>query len=396
MTTEANIIKLKHVRHLSPFAFIAALLLTNGISNNTMAAPAITGKPIIVQHIGKLDWPQEDATTTPYLTQLSANDINDLHGDVSCDLIISTPGNYHMALKDAMKGRADLKHTGLQETLKKDHNVTVCWSTSPPVGLQQIPAADLQFKNIHLKGRPALAMAPGKLMKKLIKKKHVAAKSKQAFMRNKGNVILVRADQADKIKNVCDLGGMTRVATPNPKLEKGSFGNFSGTIFNVADKNKLGCDAKALFNGIFSQNAASINTSSFANPYDVQGVTKVFHNGEKSPRWIASSRIMHRDIPYALCYDEADAGVIFYHQAKYLKREMGKIGCKLDIVAMGGTAEDPKPLPGNKVGKLFIAKVSGEFPAKVLAARDVIYDFMTKSKTWTKIMADHGMDDPTP
>jgi hypothetical protein len=372
------------------------MLLIMALSGNALAAPAVTGEPIIVQHIGKLDWPQDDAVTTPYLTQLSANDINDLHGDVSCDLIISTPGNYHMALRDAMKGRPDLGLTGLQETLKKDHNVTVCWSTSPPISLQQIPAADLQFKNIHLQGRPALSMAPGKLMKKLVDKGLVDGASKQAFLRNKGNVILVRADKADKIKTVCDLGGNTRVATPNPNMEKGSFGNFSGTIFNVADKNKLGCDATTLFNGIFSQDTASIDTASFANPFDVQGVAKVFHNGEKSPRWIASSRIMHRDIPYALCYDEADAGVIFYHQAKYLKREMGKLGCKLDIVAMGGTADEPKPLKGNKVGTLFIAKVSGEFPAKVMAARDVVYDFLTKSPIWTKIMAEHGMDDPTP
>jgi hypothetical protein len=77
------------------------------------AAPAVTGDPIIVQHLGKLEWPQDDAVTTPYLTQLSANDINDLHGDVTCDLIISTPGNYHMALLDAMKGRSDLGHVGL-------------------------------------------------------------------------------------------------------------------------------------------------------------------------------------------------------------------------------------------------------------------------------------------
>ena len=88
--------------------------------------------------------------------------------------------------------------------------------------------------------------------------------------------------------------------------------------------------------------------------------------------------------------------MIFYHQAKYLKRELGKTGCKLEIITMGGTADEPKPLPGNKVGTLFITKVSGNFPAKVLAARDVVYDFMTKSPIWTKIMAEHGMDDPTP
>ena len=63
---------------------------------------------------------------------------------------------------------------------------------------------------------------------------------------------------------------------------------------------------------------------------------------------------------------------------------------------LGGTAEDPQPLPGNKVGTLFIAKVKGSFSAKVLGARDLIYNFLTASPVWTQILTDHGMIDPTP
>lgn len=366
------------------------------LSTSVHAVPPVTGNPIIVQHLGKLDWPQDDAVTTPYLTQLSANDINDLHGDVSCDLIITTPGNYHMALLDAMKGDASLGHpTGLQETLKTDHDVTVCWSTSPPVSLDQIPNADLQFKNIHLKGHPALAMGPGKVMNNLLSGGHVIDGTNQAFLVNRGNVILVRIDNTIRINNVCDLGGNTRVVTPHPTLESGSFGNFSGTIFNVADQNDFGCDATTLFNGIFSQDAASIDTSSFDNPYDIAKVLKVFNLGANSPRWVASSRIMHRDVPYALCHDEADAGVIFYHQAIYLKEKLGETGCPLEIVPLGGTEEAPAPLPGNKIGTLYIGKVTGSFPPKVLAARNVVYNFLTSSSSaWPAILNAHGMDAP--
>ena len=378
------------------------------------AAPAVTGDPIIVQHLGKLQWPQDDAVTTPYLTQLSANDINDLHGDVSCDLIISTPGNYHMALLDAMKGRSDLGHVGLQEQVKKLNGATICWSTSPPIAVQQIPAEDLQFKNIHLQGRPALAMGPGGVMNTLVAEGLVEADTRQPFLRNRGNVILARADKAKKIENICDLGGKTRVATPNPVLEPGSFGNFSGTIFDIASQNDFGCDATKLFNSIFSQDISKIDTSSFDNPYDINGVLAVFGVGEEQhqkkddygygkhkkteiPKWIASSRIMHRDIPYALCHNEADAGVIFYHQAKYLKHQLGLTGCKLEIVPLGGTESDPQPLevPGNRVGTLHIAKVSGTFEQKVLDARDLVYNFLTSDPIWTQILADHGMDDPT-
>lgn len=377
--------------------FVSGLLFSLLIllSNLSHAVPPVTGDPVIVQHLGKVEWPQEDAVTTPYLTQLSANDINDLHGDVSCDLIISTPGNYHMALKDAMKGRADLSHEGLQQQAK-DLNVTVCWSTSPPVSVDQINAEDLQFKNIHLTGRPALAMAPNGVMNKLVAQNLVDVTTRLPFLTNRGNVILVRADAASKINNICDLNGKTRVVTPHPTLEPGSFGNFSGTIYNVADLNSFGCDATGLFNGIFSQDASAINTSSFANPYDVANVLKVFNLGANSPRWVASSRIMHRDVPYALCHNEADAGVIFYHQAIYLKRELGLTGCELAIVPLGGTEAVPQPLAGNKVGGLQIAKVIGNYPQKVKDARDIIYNFLTTSTIWTQIMNDHGMDDPTP
>lgn len=368
-------------------------------SNISHAVPPVTGSPIIVQHLGKIEWPQDDAVSTPYLTQVSANDINDLHGDVSCDLIISTPGNYHMALKDAMKGRSDLDFEGLQQRVK-ELNVSVCWSTSPPVSIDQIQAEDLQFKNIHLKGRPALAMGPGGVMDKLIEKELVEANSRQAFLKNRGNVILARADKAKKIKNICSLSKHIRVVTPHPTLESGSFGNFSGSIFDIADQNNFSCDATKLFNNIFSQDISNFDISKFENPYDIAAVLSVFSKDKKrhtkAPRWIASSRIMHRDVPYALCHNEADAGVIFYHQAKYLKRELAASGCNLEIIPLGGTEKYPEPLDGNRVGTLFIAKVIGDYPDKVIHAREIIYNFLTASPIWTQIMADHGMDDPTP
>jgi len=125
------------------YSILCSVIMT--FTTASLAAPPVTGEPIIVQHLGKVEWPQDDAVTSPYLTQLSANDINDLHGQVTCDVIISTPGNYHMALKDAMKGRSDLGHVGLQEQVKTQFDATVCWSTSPPVSVAQISAEDLQF-----------------------------------------------------------------------------------------------------------------------------------------------------------------------------------------------------------------------------------------------------------
>lgn len=375
-------------------------------SINSHAVPPVTGKPVIVQHLGKLEWPQDDVTSTPNLTQLAANDINDLHGNLSCDLIISTPGNYHMALKDAMFGEPLMGHTGLlkQEGTPSQFKVSICWSTSPPISIDQITEEELQFKNIRMMGRPSLVMAPGGVMDSLVANGQVDAASRQPFLVNQGNAMLIRADKLGIINNVCDLGGTTRVVTPHPGEEPGSFGNFSGTIFNVADQNELGCDANTLFESIFDQFVDPKEILAFENPYDIDGVLSVFGRGSApqgtGPKWVASSRIMHRDIPYALCHDEADVGVIFYHQAVFLKETLAnpKSGsCSLEIVPLDGNLDGTVPTPdllGNRIGKLHIAKVNGTYAKKVNDARDVLYDFFTTDPMWIKILQKHHMLSP--
>lgn len=372
------------------------------LSINAFAVPAVTGKPVVVKYVGSIDWPQETPVTVPYLTQGDANALNDLHGDITCDIIISTPGNYHMALRDAMYGRPDLKFVGLAEQLKKLNGTTACWTTSPPINEEQIPAKSLQFKNATLQGLPALAMGPGKKMKNLVAKKYVDASTKKAFLRNRGNAMLVRADRTNKVKDICSLADKSvRLVTPRPKgstgSEPGSFGNFSGTVFNVMDKNKdLPChkDAEKIFNSIFSQDISKIPTKNLENTFDHKKFLSVFK--DKNLRWVASSRIMHRDQPYALCNDYADVGVIFYHQALYLQKTLAPLGCDLKVVPFHSASKSSpeKKLAGNKIGTLFIAKVNGDFPKKVQEGRDLIYNFLTTSPVWGKIMNDHGIDDP--
>lgn len=374
-----------------------SILLLFSFSTISVAAPPVSGDPVVVQHLGKLEWPADRAVTTPFLTQLAANDINDLHGDVSCELIISTPGNYSMALKDAMYGRPDLGHIGLleQEGTPSQFKVSICWSTSPPISVDQIPAERLQFKNIDLVGRPALVMAPGGVMNTLVANGLADGATRQPFLRNLGNVILMRADKVGVINDICDLGGATRVVTPHPTLEPGSFGNFSGTIFDVADQNAFGCDATTLFNSIFTQDLATLDLTGFDTPYNLDGVMSAFGRGTmpqgSGAKWVASSRIMHRDIPYALCHDEADAAVIFYHQAKYIK---STLACDLAMVPLGGTYENPVPLAGNRIGTLHIAMVEGSFAKKVNDARIKLYDFFTTNPMWATILAEHGMIKP--
>ena len=150
-----------------------------------------------------------------------------------------------------------------------------------------------------------------------------------------------------------------------------------------------------MFNSIFSQDPAKYDLTVFNNPYNISGVLSVFGRGAtpqgRGAKWVASSRIMHRDIPYALCHDEADAAVVFYHLALLYQKTLPATGCRLDIVPLGGTARNPQPLPGNKIATLFIAKVNDTYDQKVLDARNLIYDFLTTSPVWEKILIGHGM-----
>jgi len=216
------------------------------------------------------------------------------------------------------------------------------------------------------------------------------------FLRNKGNAILIRADKANKIKDICDLGKVDiRVVTPDNKLEMGSFGNFSETIYNVADQNNYGCDATQLFNSIFSQDISSIDMSAFDDPTNIEAVKRVFTSGNQV-KWVASSRIMHRDIPYALCFDLADAGVIFHHQATYLKNTLADadgMNCQLEIIPLPGTESFPM---GNRFGTLKIAIVPGHTDTNFLLAQQYVFDFFVDSPIWTQILIDNDLVDPSP
>lgn len=378
-------------------------IVASVFSWNAYAVPTVTGEPLVIRHVGSISWPQEEATTVPFLTQGDANALNDMHGDITCDINISTPGNYHMALKDAMYGRPDLSHVGLIEQVKNLNGATVCWTTSPPINEEQIPVENVQFGNANLRGLPALAMGPGAKMDNLETKGYVDPATRQAFLRNKGNVMLVRADRVNRVGDICDLANTSvRLVTPRPPgssaAESGSFGNFSGTLYNVIDQNTdLAChdNADTIFNNIFDQDISGVDTDALNNPFDHDGLLTEYQTA--GIRWVASSRIMHRDQPYALCNDYADVGIIFYHQAVYLKNTMATLGCELEIVPFhpSGTAPETS-LAGNKIGTLHIAKVNGTFSQAVLDGRDLIYNFLTTSTIWSQILTDHAMEDPTP
>ncbi len=336
------------------------------------AVPTITGSPVIVSP-DLLEWPADFKQANPYLTEPTANRLSDLHGEVNnCDIVLSTAGNYHMALKE-------LWNDVYLKDYVKDLDIKVWYyTTSPPISPQQVSNDMVQFGNLNMGCKPQVAAGPGKLMKKLTKMGVTDGKPVK-FLKNNGNVILVKKGNPKNIKSVWDLGRSdVTLVTPNPEMEPGSFGNFSGSIYNIAknDKNPpKGMTAEKLFNSIFNTDQTGCSTK----------------EGSKNKcSWVSGKRIMHREQPWAVYSGNADAGFIFYHLALYFTRAFPD---QFEIVPLGGTADKPQPLPGNKVGVLSVVKIKGDWNEKQKAAQEKLVEAF-KSDEFTTIMAKHGINRP--
>lgn len=354
---------------LTPAVIVGLFVLSASVF---AAVPKITGKPKIVSP-DLLEWPSDFNQETPYLTEPTSNRLSDLHGQVkNCDIVLSTAGNYHMALKE-------LWNDVYLKTYSNGLNIgTWYYTTSPPISPQQIPNEIVQFGNMNMNCRPQVAAGPGKLIKKL-QKMGVTDGKPIKFLKNQGNVILVKKGNPKNIKSVWDLGRSDiTLVTPNPNLEPGSFGNFSGSIYNIAKQDKRppkGMTADKLFNKIFNGDQSGCSTIDGAN---------------NKCKWVAGKRIMHREQPWAVYSGNADAGFIFYHLALYYTRTFPD---KFEIVPLGGTADRPKPLPGNKIGVLSVVKIRGDWNDKQKAAQDKLIEaFM--SDNFTTILSKHGINRP--
>jgi len=358
---------MKHGNFIHALIFFIGCL---GVSSILHAVPAINGTPKIVEPESLLDWPGDFPNVKPYLTEPTANRLNDLHGEIGqCDIVLSTAGNYHMALKEMWR-----------DYLKKNAKLldikTWYYTTSPPISPPQIQNKALVFENLKLNCVPQVAVGPKKLINKL-KKLGLNDGPPVKVIKNYGNVIVVKKGNPKNIKSVWDLGRSdVTLVTPNPKMEPGSFGNFSSSIYNIAknDPNPpKGMTADKLFNSIFNTPQKNCSTA-----------------GKNQCRWVSGKRIMHREQPWAINSGNADAGFIFYHLALYFTRTFPD---KFEIVPLGGTASKPAPVKGNKVGVLQAIRIKGDWSKKQLIAQEKLMDaFQTDS--FTAQLEQHGIRRP--
>jgi hypothetical protein len=323
--------------------------------------PKITGKPVI-DAPAILEWPLDHGTKTPTLHNPISDTLYDLHGRMdSCDLVLSTEGNYHMALRDIWPVFLD-KFSG--DPL---HNAV--YTTSPPVVVPQLQAGTVQFDNLSVDCRPSVAVASKRVIDKLVAAGATAGAALPLYQ-DRGDVILVKKGNPKHIRTIWDLGRPgVRMVTPNPDVEPGAYGNYLSTIYNIAK----------------------------SDPHPPRGWTAeklidVLYNGRSGDpyKWLAGPRIHHRDEPWSVAHGKADAAVILYHLGRFTKESFPDT---FDIVPLGGTADNPQPLAGTKIGVRYVVALKGDWSPKQKKAQEALIAVL-QSDTFTQALNDHGLQRP--
>ncbi|WP_343764905.1 molybdate ABC transporter substrate-binding protein [Gangjinia marincola] len=316
-------------------SILAALILCLGIFTlyTQTELPPIQGRPILYQP-DLLPWPQDIHPGNPDLTEPTSNRIYDLHMQIkdceAMDLILSTSGNYHMALTDFWFDFIIPKY-GLQNWY---------FSTSPPISPEQTNNSILTYTNISLQCQPHIAVGPKGVINALKKDSIIFGEPIPLFT-NRGNVLLVKKGNPKNIKRLWDLERSDVVlATSNPYSEPGSFGNYAKSIYHMALHDGNETKALDLFESLF---------------------------GKNTKKWIVGKRIHHREVPHLIYSDHADVGILFYHLARYMMKTFPH---EFEIIPLGGTIENPIPLPGNQIGKLFLARINTKLTKKQSTARE--------------------------
>lgn len=323
--------------------------------------PGITGSPTI-DAPQLLYWPMDAQAGLPDLTESTANRLTDLHGEIGdckdVDLVLSTAGNYHMALRDLWR---DLLLPAYGDQIKNWY-----YTTSPPIAIDQIVNKQVAFGNLSLRCVPQVVVAPVPVIQRL---QSLGLTEGAAFpvFKNRGNVLLVKKGNPKHIETVWDLGRAdVRVVLPHRTLESSTFDNYSGTIYNIAANDQYhphGWTAEHLFNSIFNNKA-------------------IKH------KWLSGGRIHHREVPWSVAYGRADAGVLFYHLALNAVRTFPD---QFEIVPLGGTVDNPSPLPGNRVGVHQGIRISGDWTSAQISAREKLVEKLESSE-FTQILMHHGMN----
>ena len=255
-----------------------------------------------------LDWPEEQAGGDPRFSrwfQPGSNMCLDFHGDpVKARLVIFSDGNHHMALKECL----DL-------FLKENGGLFgIFYATTPPGPiLNMVRTGGLQIGNLIISVSPHVFISPPEVLDNLVADRFMSGHV--PFVRNQGNVLLVKKGNPKQLFKVSDLSrGDIRLFLSNPDTEKASFRSYYNTLKAIATRESANHE--------------------FPDDKIKQGQV-LFGRG-----------IHHREAPQALADDRADVAIVYYHLALRYVRIFPSL---FEIVPLGGTALNPQPVSENVI-----------------------------------------------
>jgi len=265
-----------------------------------------------------LDWPEEQADNDnpfPRWFQPGSNICLDFHGDpVSAQLVVFSDGNHHMALKEC-----------LNHFLKDNEELSgIFYATTPPGPIvNMLKTGGLRLGNLTIRVSPHVFISPPEILDKLVTQSFMSEHI--PFVRNQGNVLLVKKGNPKQISEVSDLmRDDIRLFLSNPDTEKASFTAYYDTL-------------KAMVTGKSSNQG-------FPDDKIEQG------------RVLFGKRIHHREAPQAVADGRADAAVVYYHLALRYVRIFPSL---FEIIPLGGTASDPQPPSENIISLTHVGLVNG-------------------------------------
>ncbi len=263
-----------------------------------------------------LDWPEERAGgDTQYCRWLqpASNICLDFHGDpVQAQLVVFSDGNHHMALRDCLE-LFERQNNGLSG---------IFYATTPPGPIvNMLKTGGLQMGNLIISVAPHVFISPPEVLDKLVADRLMSEHI--PFVRNQGNVLLVKKGNPKYIFKVSDLmRGDIRLFLSNPDTEKASFTAYYNTLKAMA--------------------AEETSDPGFLDDKISQGQV------------LFGKRIHHREAPQAVADGSADVAVVFYHLALRYLRIFPDL---FEAVPLGGSIENPEPLPGNNPCKTHMGLV---------------------------------------
>ena len=247
-----------------------------------------------------------------------SNLLLDFHGDPSsAGLVILSDGNHHMALKEVV-----VHFCNRTPELRG-----VFYATTPPGPIVTLLRKGcIRLGNFVLSTRPHVFMGPPQILEKLVADGYLDRQ--HPFVRNQGNVLLVRKGNPRQIQGVHDLkrDGITLFLS-NPETETASYHSYRQTLVNLL------ADAAA------PAAAPAADSAAASAPSSARGLEGL--------KIIYGRCIHHREAPDALLDGRADAAVLFYHLGLYFTRRFPQA---FEMLPLGGSVDQPPPPDGNPIG----------------------------------------------